>query len=118
LTEFDSILLLGAEAPVAFFAYPHKSSQLCAPGTRFIKLTHGFLRLVGALQAVRAALGPIPDSKPTQLDLPGLPSGIITPEKLGAFLGNSLPEDTVVVNESITTGRTFFNATQHARTHD
>lgn len=118
LTDFDTIILVGARPPVAFFAYPDRPSQLCAPGTRFITLTAGHRRTLQALQSLREELGPVPDNPATQLNIPDLPSGAITPEKLGGFLAHSIPEDAVVVDESITTGRTFFHATQHARPHD
>lgn len=118
LADFDTIILVGAQPPVAFFAYPDRPSQLSRPGTRFITLTAGHRRTLEALQSLRAELGPVPDSPAAQLRIPDLPSGAITPEKLGVFLAHSIPEDAVVVDESITTGRTFFHATQHARPHD
>lgn len=118
LADFDNIILLGADPPVAFFAYPDKPSRLCASGTRFITLAESFRRVVEALQGLRDALGDVPASPPQQLDMPGLPSGTITAKKIGAFLGCSIPEQAIVVDESITTGGNFLSATQQARPHD
>lgn len=118
LADFENIILLGAEPPVAFFAYPDRPSRLCAPGTRFITLAEGFGRVVEALGALRDTLGEVPATAPLQLQLPSLPSGTITAEKLGAFLGHSIPEQAIIVDESITTGRSFIRATERARPHD
>lgn len=117
LTKFDSIVLVGAKAPVAFFAYPDKPSRLSRPGTRFIELARGAQRTLEGLESLRETLGAGASRAPTDLKLPGLPSGGITREKLGAFLGHRLPEGAVVVDESITTGRTFLADTQNARPH-
>lgn len=118
LAKFDNILLLGAKAPVAFFAYPDKPSRLYRPGTRFIELSSGAGRSLEALQALRFSLNGVSDSTPVELKLPGMPNGGISPEKLGAFLGHRIPEGAIVVDESITTGRSFFRETQSARPHD
>lgn len=118
LSKFDNILLVGAKPPVAFFAYPDKPSRLYQPGTRFIDLTDGFQRTVESLESLRSELGNTVDTPALELQLPGLPTGEITPEKLGAFLGHSLPEHAVVVDESITTGRSFGEATDAARPHE
>lgn len=118
LHQFDTIILVGAKPPVAFFAYPHLSSVLTKPGTSFIELTRGFSKAEEACAAVRSALGEPPIPTPVSLDRPELPSGAITPESLGAFLGHSLPEHAIVVDESVTTGRAFESSTHSAPTHD
>lgn len=118
LAKFDNIILLGAKAPVAFFAYPDQPSRLYRPGTRFIELSSGADRSLEALQALRFSLGGVADSGPVELKLPGMPSGGISPVKLGAFLGHRIPEGAIVIDESITTGRNFFTETQSARPHD
>jgi acetolactate synthase-1/2/3 large subunit len=47
-----------------------------------------------------------------------LPSGPITPEGVGALLGALLPENAIVVDESITSGRGFGSSTAGAPPHD
>ena len=47
-----------------------------------------------------------------------MPSGTITPEKISAFLGNAIPEGAIVVDESLTTGGSFWAQTATARPHD
>ena len=53
-----------------------------------------------------------------RLERPARPTGAITLEKLGALLGASLPENAIVIDESITTGRAFLGATKGAPPHD
>ncbi|HLR43761.1 MAG TPA: acetolactate synthase large subunit, partial [Brevibacterium sp.] len=123
LAQFDTIVLVGAKPPVAFFAYPTKRSRLEAPGTHLIDLTPETTRADLPLQAVldslpQAARAKAAEAKPVDLELPQRPTGPITPEKLGVFLAEAIPENAIVVDESITTGRTFPEATQNARPHD
>ena len=51
-------------------------------------------------------------------ETPEIPSGNITKEKLALALGNKLPENAIVVDESVTTGRDFFSFTAGAPPHD
>ena len=50
--------------------------------------------------------------------LPQRPTGAITAEKLGTFIAEAIPENAIVVDESITTGWNFNAATVGARPHD
>jgi acetolactate synthase-1/2/3 large subunit len=49
---------------------------------------------------------------------PTLATGAITPENLGASLAALLPENAIVVDEAVTTGRGFFAPTRLAPPHD
>ncbi|MGL4324402.1 MAG: thiamine pyrophosphate-dependent enzyme, partial [Beijerinckiaceae bacterium] len=44
--------------------------------------------------------------------------GALTPDVIGPILGALLPDDAVVCDESVSTGRNFFASTHHARPHD
>jgi acetolactate synthase-1/2/3 large subunit len=119
LRDIEYLVLVGAKSPVAFFAYPDKPSRLVQPGTHVHELAgvgedtgYALHALVEALDASRAAAGV------NELRLPGRPDGELTPEKIGALLAAALPEHAVVVDESITTGRTFLDDTRTARPHD
>jgi acetolactate synthase-1/2/3 large subunit len=117
--DLQNIILVGAKAPVAFFAYPGKPSQLPRPGTRICELALADQDVPGALAALRDALAAgnaIP--KRAELALPGRPSGSLTAEKTGAVLAACLPENAVVIDESITTGRSFLASTASSRPHD
>ena len=120
--RFDSLILIDAKPPVAFFAYPDTSSLVAAPGTTFYEVSKPEADPVAALQALRfAVLGDGPKRAtlvPSDLAPPARPSGTITAEKLAAWLGGAIPENAIVLDESITTGQGFFAQTARARPHD
>ncbi|HLS32852.1 MAG TPA: acetolactate synthase large subunit [Brevibacterium sp.] len=121
--QFDTIVLVGEKPPVAFFAYPTKRSTLYRPDTRFIDLTPETPRADIPLEAVFEALPAAVRAKAgsvqvAQLALPQRPTGDITSEKLGTFIAEAIPENAIVVDESITTGWNFNTATVGARPHD
>ena len=47
-----------------------------------------------------------------------LPTGNITLEGLGAFFNKMIPENAIVMDEAVTSGRAFTGATMGARPHD
>lgn len=119
LRPYNKIVLVGAKPPVAFFAYPDKPSILTQDGTEFVELATTEQDIAGALDALVEATGatksaPAGISKPRR---PGIPSGIIDPAGIAAILGALLPENAIVVDESVTTGREFFPQTAGAPPH-
>jgi acetolactate synthase I/II/III large subunit len=119
LADFSHILLIGAKAPVAFFAYPDKPGALLRPGARVHELAGVAGDVTGALEALAERLGTrASGAVKASLDLPRRPTGEITPEKIGVLLAATLPADAIVIDESITTGRSFLDATRSAHPHD
>ena len=119
LKEFRQLILVGARAPVAYFAYPGKSSEFTSPECHTHTLAKAGEDYVGALEELEAALGPSTLS-PTQekTDRPALPEGEITLAGLAAVVGALLPENSIVVDESMTSGRGMMAATKGAPPHD
>lgn len=119
LQHFDSIVLIDAKPPVAFFAYPDKPSVLTAPGTRFFTLSPIEGDSLQALESLKDALALKPRSaKVTRYAPAATPSGTITSAKLAAWLSAAIPENAIVLDESITTGSDFFSQTVHSKPHD
>jgi acetolactate synthase-1/2/3 large subunit len=119
LKDFENLILMGAKAPVGFFAYPNKPSVLYQPGTRVLELAPVEGDVLYGLQALSEAAGAQKVSPVmARFELPARPSGAITPEKIGLLIAATLPEGAIVVDESITTGRTFLEATHTANPHD
>ena len=119
LAGVQDLILVGAKPPVAFFAYPGKPSRLEPPGTRICELARADQDVPGALAALRDALdagSAVPGRAPSSR--PALPGGTLTPEKTGAVLAALIPENAVVVDESITTGRSFLADTAGSAPHD
>ncbi len=57
LKPFRRIVLVGARAPVGFFAYPDKPGILTAEGAEIVKLVDWSQDISGALEALREATG-------------------------------------------------------------
>src|SRR3981081_3394296 len=65
LKDFRHIVLVEANDPVAFFAYPNKPSMLKPAGCEVHRMTSGGENSVAALEALASAVGAKPhDAKP------------------------------------------------------
>jgi acetolactate synthase-1/2/3 large subunit len=117
--EFRQMILVGAQAPVAYFAYPGKNSVFTSPECVIHTLANPGEDYLGALEALAAALSvgraEIPGEK---AERPPMPSGEITLPGLAAAVGALLPENTIVVDESMTSGRGLMAATKGAPPHE
>jgi acetolactate synthase-1/2/3 large subunit len=119
LKEFRQLILVGASAPVAYFAYPGKDSVLTSPECEIYALASAGEDCAGALDALVAALslpgtelvGEKAEQRPVQ-------SGNITLPGLAAAVGSLLPENAIVVDESMTSGRSLMAATKGSPRHD
>lgn len=119
LKDVTQMVLCGAKQPVAFFAYPNKPSILTPDGMGITKLAGVEQDVEGALEALAGELGAL-QTAPGHVagsDKPTAPSGAITLDKIAAVLGAMLPENAVVVDESVTSGRGFFPLTSEAPPH-
>jgi acetolactate synthase I/II/III large subunit len=117
--EFRQLILVGAQTPVAYFAYPEKSSVFTAPNCQIHTLASPGEDYVGALDALAAALQLGGEAvRSENAERPSMPSGEITLPGLAAVIGALLPEDTIVVDESMTSGRGLMAATKGAPPHD
>jgi acetolactate synthase I/II/III large subunit len=119
LKEFRQLILVGASAPVAYFAYPDKNSVITPPECETHILAKPGDDYVGALDALAAALS-LHDARfhAEKAARPSLPTGEITLPGLAAAVGALLPENTIVVDESMTSGRGMMAATRGAPPHD
>jgi acetolactate synthase I/II/III large subunit len=119
LAGLQHVILVGAKMPVAFFAYPDKPSRLTPPGCVGHVLAHPDEDLLLALEMLADEVGARAIPAPVVNDAPPAPaSGAITSEALGASLGALMPENAIVADEAVTTGRGFFAPTKAAQPHD
>lgn len=119
LRPFRSIVLLGAPDPVAFFGYPNKPSRLAQEGTAILPLADGTFDLLDALERLAEAVGARrSDAKRAPLERPALPEGKLDAASATAALAALMPEGTIVIDESITSGRFTAPITAHAAPHD
>src|SRR5262245_55250635 len=92
LKDVRHLILVGAKAPVAFFAYPDKPSVLTPDGCQIHQLASLTEDSIGALEALADAVGAKRGSEVVQpASRPALPTGALTPDTLAAALGALLP---------------------------
>ena len=123
LARFRQIVLVGARAPIAFFAYPDKPRRLAPAGCAFITLTEPEHDGRAALAALAAELGasalaPAHVASRRTIDAGALPTGRPTSDGIAAVLAAHLPEHAIVIDEAVTTGRSFGPPTAAAAPHD
>ncbi|MDH4293971.1 MAG: acetolactate synthase large subunit [Betaproteobacteria bacterium] len=120
LKDTRQLLLVGAKLPVSFFAYPGKPSVLVPEGCAVTSVAGAEADLEHALEALADALGActtIPLLNQPAHDV-ALPTGKVTLEGLGALFNVLIPENAIVLDESVTSGRMFTGSTPGARPHD
>ncbi len=119
LEGIEHLVLVGAKAPVSFFAYPGLPSWLSPAGAQIHELAaagediaDALARLVEALGATRTA--------PAVADLlrPPLPTGKFNAHTVGQALAALMPEGAIVIDEGNTSGMPIFLATANAPPHD
>lgn len=118
LAGLKHVILVGSKVPVAFFAYPNKPSLLvpgdCAPHALAAPAEDS----VHALEWLAEELGAQSEPAPVSALAPPEPAtGKITPEHLAHSLGALMPENAIVIDEGVTTGRGFFPMTEKAQPH-
>ena len=120
LKDICKLVLIGATAPVSYFAYPGRSSDVTSPECEIYALAKPGEDYVGALEALTAALSL--DAKKIlatgKVERPPQPSGEITLQGLAIAAGTLLPENTIVVDEAMTSGRGMMAATVGSPAHD
>ena len=117
--EFRQLILVGAQAPVAYFAYPGKNSEFISPECSIHTLAIPGEDYIGAIDALATAL-PVQgtDFSAEKAERLALPSGEISLPGLAAAIGALLPENAIVVDESMTSGRGLMATTKGAPPHD
>jgi acetolactate synthase-1/2/3 large subunit len=119
LKEFRQLILVGTRAPIGYFAQLGNDSVFTSPECEINTLANLGEDYVGSLEAVESALSPeranMVVEKPYR---PSLPTGDIGLAGLAAVVGALLPENAIVVDESMTSGRGMMAATRGAPRHD
>ncbi len=114
------IVLVGEIAPVNFFAYPGLPSTPEPAGCAVDALCNPEWDIGWTLEALAGSVGV--DGSETiarhEAALPEPPSGPVTAEAVGRALAIHLPENAVIVNESVTAGVAIWPSLATARPHD
>jgi acetolactate synthase-1/2/3 large subunit len=119
LAPYRRIVLVGAARPVAFFAYPDTLSLLAQDGTEIITLARPDQNCAAALADLADAVAaPEGSAQTCPAARPDRPNGALTPDSVAAAIGATIPENAIVIDESITTGRGLLPITAGAPPHD
>jgi len=117
--EFRQIILVGAAAPVSYFAYKGKSSIPTPPGCEIFTMTHANEDGSAALAAVADVLSAKNSTSAVEKpDRPAAPAGEITLAGLALAIAATLPENAIMADESMTSGRGILAATRGCAPHD
>ncbi len=105
LKDAKHLVLVGATAPVAFFAYPGKQSDLVPASCTVHRLALPEDDALDALERLADAVDAPHDAAQVQQPArPAPPSGPIDAKTLGEAIAAHLPEDAIVVDEGNTEG--------------
>jgi acetolactate synthase-1/2/3 large subunit len=119
LAGIRHLILVATNAPVTFFAYPDKPSELTPEGCQVHTLATVDEDACAALAALADALDANTlDPGATTRAQTGLGSGVLDPAGIAASLGHLLPEGAIVVNEAATSGFAIPAMTMGAAPHD
>jgi acetolactate synthase-1/2/3 large subunit len=119
LQGFKHIVTVETGEPIAFFNYPGKPSLLKPEGCSVHSLVAVDEDSVAGLEMLAEALGA--DKTEPVIQTPsglGKPEGPLNPKSIAQALAAALPENSILVDESLTTGRETLGLTVGARPHD
>src|SRR5258705_7625774 len=118
LSGMRNLVLVGAVAPVSFFAYPGKASVLTPTGCQVHALADLGDDVTTALEqlADRVAVHAKPRLQPAVR--PAAPAGVLTTQSWAAGIGALLPDETIIADEGNTSGLMIPITTAGAPRHD
>jgi len=119
LADVEVLLLLGANPPASFFAYPGKPSMMTAPGCTTIRVAEPDADLEHALRGLAEEAGanraPVPVNGAV---CPAPASGALTAGAAMQSVAAMLPDQAILCDESVSSGRSLFRYTDGAAPHD
>jgi acetolactate synthase I/II/III large subunit len=119
LKEFKHLILVGVAEPRAYFASPKRSARLAAADCEIHTLANVEEDCDAALESLADALQARKEEGIFEKSArPALPSGTISPAGLADVIAALLPEQAIVVDESMTAGRGIMAAARGAGPHD
>ena len=119
LAGIEHLILVDAKAPVSFFAYPGKKSDLVPEGCTVHTLAAPTQDAAASLEKLDAALGATQAQPALQAaQRPGRPRGRLTAPKVCKAVGHLLPANAILVDEAITSGLMLSVMTAGAPRHD
>jgi len=118
LAGIRHLILADTKAPVSFFAYPGRASELTPADARVHQLCLPGDDTLAALEALAETVGAGKEPPRLPYEPPALPTGALTPESIAQSVAALLPEQAVVVNEAATSGFAIPPLTARSAPHD
>ena len=112
------VVLAGAPEPVPFFAYPGKPNRLSPPDAQIHVLARADQDQVAALEALADLLDAPADAPIEDRPRPEVLTGSFSPDRFAATLAALLPENCIVADDAVTSGRALMAGTHGAAPHD
>ena len=117
LAGLKHLVLVETEAPVSFFGYPGRRSEL-APEDCVLHVLAG--REENGAEALMALAGEF-GARPFELVASpeaGAPEGPLTPESIGQLMATLLPDNAIISDEAVSSGAEIERHLRHAAPHD
>lgn len=118
LATFDVIILVGAQPPVAFFAYPGQPNVEYREDVVLHYLSHEDQDPEVALQALADSMHAPKVAFPDPGPRPDAPVGVVSPEGVALALAALMPEDAIISEEGVSYTRGLYENTFAAPAHD
>ena len=118
LAGVDLMVLVGAKAPVAFFAYPAMPGLLVPEGCRVASLSALHEDAAGALEALAESLGAGKNRPVQPFHMPDKPTGELNAYAIGDSVARWAPEGAIICDDAVTAGLPIFMQTRSAKPHD
>jgi len=118
LAGFQHAITIEARDPVAFFAYPGKPSRILPEHCHVHELVgpDGNGELALEMLADELGVRTVPPPVASLFLAPPV-AGPLDPDSIVSVVANAIPENAIIIDEAITTGREFFPATSTAQPH-
>lgn len=118
LKDVENLVLVGAKAPVGFFAYPNVPSVLTPEKCEIVHLANVDNDLSDALLRLAAAV-----NAPAEIELQAreqhdAPAEKLCPMGVATVINDLMPENTVISEEAATSSMMFYPFTNGARKHE
>lgn len=115
----NQFVMVGTQAPIAFFAYPGKVSEFYPQGSLLHTLAEVSEDAEDALQKLVDELGAGSlEPRRTKLEKPGLGSGDLTPLSVGSTFAELIPPNSIIVDEGATSALATYPLSAGAEPHD
>lgn len=122
LSQYNTLIVVGAREPIVFFGYEGGKSKLLTEDQQALSISSDQPDLPKALELLADALdapqpGSIDPADGKSGSVPELPGGELNAAKACAVLAALQPEGAIIVDESVSTGGAYYSLSADAPEH-